>query len=141
MLFWGKYGAFWGGLWGLFLGGVFLSVPMVGPVVVVGQLATMMVTALEGALAVGGFSVLGAALYNIGIPKVSVVKYELAIHAHDFLLVMHGAEEEIVRARTILAAACPSRMDIYQAINAPAGVDCRDYAPALKPGKSHLSQV
>ena len=38
--FWGKNGAFWGGLWSLFFGGIFLTIPMVGPVMVLGHLAS-----------------------------------------------------------------------------------------------------
>ena len=34
--FWGTRGAFWGGLWGLFFGGLFLTIPIVGHVVVLG---------------------------------------------------------------------------------------------------------
>ena len=34
--FWGTRGAFWGGFWGLFLGGLFVTVPVVGQVVVQG---------------------------------------------------------------------------------------------------------
>lgn len=32
--FWGKNGAFWGGLWSLFFGGIFLTLPVIGPVMV-----------------------------------------------------------------------------------------------------------
>ena len=32
--FWGTRGAFWGGLWGLFFGGLFLTIPVVGHVVI-----------------------------------------------------------------------------------------------------------
>ena len=32
--FWGKRGAFWGGFWGLFFGGLFMTIPVVGHVVV-----------------------------------------------------------------------------------------------------------
>lgn len=28
---WGAQGAFWGGLWGLFFGGLFMTIPVVGP--------------------------------------------------------------------------------------------------------------
>ena len=28
---WGKNGAFWGGLWGLFAGGLFMTLPLIGP--------------------------------------------------------------------------------------------------------------
>ena len=43
--FWGKRGAFWGGLWGLFFGGVFLMVPVVGQVMVLGYLVTVVASA------------------------------------------------------------------------------------------------
>ena len=36
VMFWGKRGALWGGLWGLFLGGLFMTVPVVGHVIVLG---------------------------------------------------------------------------------------------------------
>jgi hypothetical protein len=48
-------------------------VPVVGHVAMIGHLAAMMVSALEGAL--------GAALYSSGIPKNSIVGYESALKA------------------------------------------------------------
>jgi hypothetical protein len=60
--FWGRQGAFWGGLWGLFFGGLFITIPLVGSVAVLGYLATVMITAIENAVVVGGLSALGAAL-------------------------------------------------------------------------------
>ncbi|HLX80086.1 MAG TPA: DUF1269 domain-containing protein, partial [Burkholderiales bacterium] len=44
---WGKRGAFWGGLWGWLFGGVFLTIPVIGHVVVLGYLAAMVVSAIE----------------------------------------------------------------------------------------------
>src|SRR5271156_3788059 len=60
--FWGTRGAFWGGLWGMFFGGLFLVVPVVGHVVVLGYLAAMAISAIETAVIVGGLGALGAAL-------------------------------------------------------------------------------
>ena len=77
--FWGKNGAFWGGLWSLFFGGIFLTIPMVGPVMVLGHLAAMVIAAVEGALLFGGLSALGAALFSIGIPKDSLIAYEQVV--------------------------------------------------------------
>ena len=71
--FWGTRGAFWGGFWGLFFGGLFMTVPLVGHVVVLGYLATVAVSAIENAILVGGLSALGAAIYSIGVPKDSVL--------------------------------------------------------------------
>jgi hypothetical protein len=57
---------------------------------VLGHLATMVFAAIEGAV-IGGLSVLGAALYGLGIPKDSVIQYEQALKADGFLIVAHGA--------------------------------------------------
>jgi hypothetical protein len=111
--FWGKRGAFWGGLWGLFFGGVFLMVPVVGQVMVLGYLATVVASAVEGAVVVGGLSVLGAALAGIGVPKDSVLQYETALSADAFLVTAHGSEAELARARTILTAANPSSLELH----------------------------
>jgi hypothetical protein len=111
--FWGKQGAFWGGLWGLFFGGLFITIPVVGYVAVLGYLATVMIAAIENAAVVGGLSALGAALYSIGVPKDSVIQYETALKADSFLLMAHGPAAEIDRAKTILAAASPSRLEVH----------------------------
>ena len=100
--FWGTRGAFWGGLWGLFFGGLFLTIPVVGHVIVLGYLASMAVYGIGNAIVVGGLSALGAALYGIGIPKDSVIQYETAVKADNYLVMAHGAAAEIARAKEIL---------------------------------------
>ena len=117
--FWGKRGAFWGGLWGLFFGGVFLMVPVVGQVMVLGYLATVVASAVEGAVVVGGLSALGAALASIGVPKDSVLQYETALTADAFLVSAHGSAADLARARTILAAADPSSLELHHGAPAP----------------------
>ncbi|MFZ1108676.1 MAG: hypothetical protein WAN43_10080 [Rhodomicrobium sp.] len=111
--FWGTRGAFWGGFWGLLFGGIFIVTPAAGPVVVVGYLAAIVITALENAILVGGLSAIGAALYSIGIPKNSVVEYEAAVKADNFLVMAHGTAEEVARAKSILDSASPSRLDVH----------------------------
>src|ERR1700720_14645 len=109
MKYWGKLGAFWGGLWGLLVGAAFFAVPGIGPVVVAGPLVGWVLGALEGAVAVGGLSAIGAGLFSIGIPKDSVLKYELALKADNYLIVAHGTAEEVARAREILQMTQPSQ--------------------------------
>jgi hypothetical protein len=111
--FWGTRGAFWGGLWGLFLGGLFMTVPVVGHIVVLGYLAATAITAVESAVMAGGLSALGAALYSIGIPKDSVIQYEAAVKADGFLVMAHGVTEEIARAKAILGTANPSHLEVH----------------------------
>jgi len=111
--FWGKRGAFWGGLWGLFFGGMFMMVPVIGQVMVLGYLAAVVASAVEGAVVVGGLSALGAALYSIGIPKNSVLQYETDLKADKFLVTAEGSAEDIARAKTILAGTGASSLDLH----------------------------
>jgi hypothetical protein len=113
--FWGSRGAFWGGFWGLFLGGLFLTTPLTGPVMVLGFLATIIVSGIENAVVLGALGALGAALYSIGIPKNSVLDYEAAVKADSFLVMARGTTAEVARAKTLLSEANPSRVDIHPA--------------------------
>ncbi len=117
--FWGTRGAFWGGFWGLFLGGLFMAVPVVGHVVVLGYLAAIVASGLENAVVVGGLSALGAALYSIGVPKDSVLQYETALKTDRFLVMAHGPAAEIARAKTILATVSPASLDVHTGVKTP----------------------
>ena len=108
MKYWGKWGAFWGGFWGLLFGAAFFWVPAIGPVLVGGPLVASIVAGLENAVVVGGLSAVGAGLYSIGIPKNSIVTYETAIKAGQYLVVAHGTSAEAVKARNILSTFKPS---------------------------------
>ena len=127
--FWGKNGAFWGGLWSLFFGGIFLTIPMVGPVMVLGHLAAMVVAAVEGAILFGGLSALGAALFSIGIPKDSVIEYEQAVKTDGFLVVAHGSADEMAKSKAILEASNPTRIDLHENVKAQ-GSDAASGMPA-----------
>jgi hypothetical protein len=113
--FWGKRGAFWGGLWGWLFGGIFMFIPVVGHVVMVGYFAAAVLAAIEGAVVVGGVSALAAALYSIGIPKDSVIAYESAVKADGFLVMAHGSAAEVDRAKKTLEPLHPSRVDVHEA--------------------------
>jgi uncharacterized membrane protein len=79
-----------------------MFVPVLGHIVILGPLAATVVGGLQGAVVGGGLSALAGALMSIGIPKDSVLRYETAIKANKFLLIVHGTEEELKRAREIL---------------------------------------
>lgn len=102
MASWGKFGAFWGWIWGLVFGSAFFFLPGIGPVMVGGPLVSWMIGALETAAVVGGLSALGAGLVSMGVPKDSVLKYETALKASKFLVIAHGTEAEIAKAKGIL---------------------------------------
>jgi hypothetical protein len=121
--FWGTRGALWGGLWGMFFGGLFLTIPVVGHVIVLGYLASMAIYGIGNAIVVGGLSALGAALYGIGIPKDSVIQYETAVKADSFLVMAHGPTEDVARAKAILGTLKPSRLDVHTGAKAARPAD------------------
>jgi hypothetical protein len=102
MMFWGKNGAFWGAIWGWLMTGLMVTVPGFGPVMVLGYLAAVVLSAVEGALVVGGLSALGAALYSLGVPKDSILNYESTLQADGFLVMAHGTAAEVAKAKAIL---------------------------------------
>ena len=102
MKYWGKTGAFWGGFWGLLFGSAFFAIPGIGPVLVAGPVIAWIVGALEGAVVVGGMSAIGAGLIGMGVPKNSVIEYELALKTDKYLLMVNGIAAEVDKARGIL---------------------------------------
>ncbi len=111
MKYWGKLGAFWGGVWGLLLGSAFFMIPGVGPMLVAGPLVGWIVGALEGAVVIGGVSAIGAGLCSLGIPKNSVLKYEIALGTGKFALVAQGTAQDVARARAIIGRTNPESVD------------------------------
>jgi hypothetical protein len=114
MKYWGKMGAFWGGIWGMLFGSAFFLIPGVGPLLVAGPLVAWIVGALEGAVVVGGLSAVGAGLYSLGIPKDSILRYERALTTGKFVLVAHGSLDETTRAKEILGRTMPETLEHHQ---------------------------
>jgi hypothetical protein len=109
--YWGGTGALWGGIWGLLLGSAFFAVPGVGPLVVGGPLVAAIVAGVESAVLVGGFSAIGAALYSIGIPKDSIVRYETALKVDKYLVVLNGPADEVAKAAATLRSTNAASVD------------------------------
>lgn len=114
MKYWGKMGAFWGGLWGFMFGSAFFFIPGIGPLLVAGPLVGWIIGALEGAVVIGGVSAIGAGLYSLGIPKDSVVQYESAFRSGKYVVLAHGTAEEVTHARVIISRTCPEATDEHQ---------------------------
>jgi hypothetical protein len=100
---WGGIGAFWGGFWGLLLAPAVFFLPGLGLVAMAGPVVAALIGALEGAVVVGGLSALGGALIQIGLPKDQVIKYETALKADKYVLMVHGNAEQVASARAVLS--------------------------------------
>jgi hypothetical protein len=113
--FWGSRGAFWGSLWGLFMGGLYATVPVVGGVVLLGHLAAAGIAAIEGAVILGGTGALVAALTSLGVPEDSIVTYQTDVESDGFLVMAHGTAGEMERAKTTLEPLAPRRITVHHA--------------------------
>lgn len=100
---WGKWGAFWGGIWGIFFGWVFFWIYGIEPLIAARPLVSTILAGLEGAAAMGGLTALGATLHSIGIPEACIVAYETAIKTEKFLLIVHGTQNQVTRAKEIMS--------------------------------------
>ncbi|MBF0272003.1 MAG: DUF1269 domain-containing protein [Magnetococcales bacterium] len=107
----GKLGALWGGLMGILFGSSMLFVPVLGHLVILGPIAATIFGGLEGAAVVGGVSAFVSVMFSLGIPKDSVLRYETALKADKFMLVVHGGEQDIFRARELLETSGMSAFD------------------------------
>jgi hypothetical protein len=114
MKFWGKTGAFWGGIWGLLFGSAFFFVPGVGPLLMAGPIIGWVLGALEGAVVVGGLSAIGAGLYSLGIPKDSILRYETALKSGKYVVIAHGSQEDIDETQRIIESTNPEAVEDHQ---------------------------
>jgi hypothetical protein len=85
----------------LFTPAVFV-LPGIGVLPMAGPLVAALVSALEGAVMGGGLTVFGSALLALGVHQDKVIKYEIALKADQFLLIVHGSDDEIQRAHSQL---------------------------------------
>ena len=84
----------------------------------VGSLAAVMISTIEGAVVFGGITAIGAALASLGIPKDSVMTYETALKTDKFLVVVHGSPEGLHRARKILDITKAFSLDTHEVVPA-----------------------
>jgi hypothetical protein len=99
---WGKFGVFWGAIWGLLFAPAIFVLPGVGTLAMAGPVVVAFVNALEGAVVIGGLSVLGGAMLELGVEEKKILKFEVALKADQFLLMVHGSDDEIQRAHRLL---------------------------------------
>jgi hypothetical protein len=61
-----------------------------------------LISALEGAVVVGGISALSAALVQLGAPPEEAIKFEAALKTDKFVLWVHGSAADAAKARYVL---------------------------------------
>ncbi len=122
-------GAWLGGIFGLLVGAAFIWVPGVGPLVVAGSLTSVLLGGLEGAVAGAALSGLLGFLTSLGISREQILKYEESVKAGNYLVVAHGEEPEVARARSILGATSPAELNTHVQAAKPSFPQSSPHAP------------
>jgi len=99
----------------MLFGSAFFFIPGIGPLLAAGPLVAWIVGGLEGAAVVGGLSAVGAGLVGLGIPKDSVVQYELALKTDQYLLLVSDSPSEVARAKEIIG----TTRALHSSVHAP----------------------
>ena len=108
-----RTGAWVGDIFGLLTGAAFLGVPGVGPLVVAGSLASVLLGGLEGAVAGAALTGVLGWLTSLGILKQPILKYEETIKAGKYLVIAHGGQDDVAKAKLILAASKPEELNVH----------------------------
>jgi hypothetical protein len=107
----GARGGTWvGGFFGLFAGLAFFVFPGFGPLFILGPLAGAIVGALGGA----GIGALISGLMSLGIDREKALRYQAHLQAGQFLVVVHGTQDEVQRAREILAGSESEDVGVFR---------------------------
>lgn len=102
-----------GGITGLLVGLGTLAIPGVGPVMLAGEIATAIATTIAGgAIGAAAGSLIGA-LVGLGIPEERARVYNERVGRGDYLLIVDGSEEDILRAEAILNHQGIEELGIY----------------------------
>ena len=91
-------GAWFGGIFGLFLGFGLFVFPIAGALIVLGPLAGFIAGAIGGT----GVGALIGALVSLGIPKEQAIKYQTRLEAGEWLVIVHGGNDDIQKAHLTL---------------------------------------
>ncbi|HFD81246.1 MAG TPA: hypothetical protein ENK05_12765 [Gammaproteobacteria bacterium] len=89
--------------------------PGSGPLTVAGAFASVLSEAIEEAMPGGSTGALGSALYRIGIPRDSVLRYQAELEAERFLLIVHGNQDMVHAAADVLHALEGSDVTVHTA--------------------------
>lgn len=91
-----------GGLTGLLVGLGALAIPGVGPVILAGEVATILATALTGGVIGAAAGSIVGGLVGLGIPEEQARVYNERFSKGHYLLMVEGTDVELDRAEAIL---------------------------------------
>ncbi|MGB9680116.1 MAG: general stress protein [Minisyncoccia bacterium] len=107
-------GAWVGGIFGLLVGAGFFWVPAVGPILVVGSLASVLLGGIEGAVAGGAGGGLLGALVGWGVSRKHILKYEEKLKGGKYLVIAHGSDDDVAKAKGMLQETKPEELEEHK---------------------------
>jgi len=119
-----------GGITGLLVGLGALAIPGVGPIMVAGELATVLTTTVAGGAIGAAAGGLVGALIGLGIPEERAQVYSDRVDRGDYLVIVKGSDEEIARAEAILNHRGIEEYGVYDARDVDTTPSAADYTPA-----------
>jgi uncharacterized membrane protein len=120
-----------GGLGGLLVGLGTLAIPGVGPVIAGGAAATALATAIAGGAIGAAAGGLTGGLIGLGIPENRARVYNDRVNKGDYLVIVDGTEDEVLRAERILKRHHIEEFDIFDATDKH-GVSHRNYDQGVR---------
>jgi hypothetical protein len=87
--------------WGFPSDAALFSISDNGPLATGGPLVAAIAEGQEASEVEAEFSVLGAGLWRCGIPRHNVPHYETAVKYDNYLVIVHCAPDELLRAKKI----------------------------------------
>jgi hypothetical protein len=102
MRFHGDHARFWENLWNTLNGVAFFWTADFGVLIAAGSIVNLLAQKHEDVDVGQHFSILGSALFSIGIPKNSIRQYEHSIQSENLLLIVHGQHDDVERACQLL---------------------------------------
>jgi len=110
----GGLGAFWGTLAGILLGAFVMFIPVFGHLIILGPLASTIVSGVEGAALGGVAGALVGALTAIGVPKDAAIRYDTAIRANKFLVTVQGSSIDAELCKEVLEPMHPVELETHE---------------------------
>lgn len=112
--YWENLNSLSSGVWSQLSGVAFFHIPDMGPFLVGGPLASAIIGSLEGSNSIKGLGPIGSGLYILGIAKTYVPKYEKAVQADNYLVIVPGTDEQIANVKSVVKMTDFLEFDLHQ---------------------------
>ena len=98
-----SHGECWDDVWRLLPTAAIFFLPGLGLVAMAGPVVAALLSTLQGGVSIEGTSAMGAVFAQIGVPRDKLIKYDAVLKADKYLLMVHGSEPEVTKARDVMA--------------------------------------